>query len=62
MSLWNGIFGDESSKFVKNAQDLVFKINALEAEISKLADEDFPKKTKEFKDKIENKNKPTHKD
>jgi preprotein translocase subunit SecA len=50
MSLWSGIFGDESSKFIKNAQDIVSKINALEADISKLADADFPKKTQEFKD------------
>ena len=54
MSIWSGIFGDESSKFVKNAQDLVLKINALEADISKLTDADFPKKTQEFKDKIAN--------
>jgi len=52
MSIWNGIFGDESSKFVKNAEKIVSKINALEEVISKLADEDFPRKTQEFKDII----------
>ncbi len=52
MALWSGIFGDESSKFVKNAQKIVSEINALEADISKLADADFPKKTQEFKDRI----------
>jgi len=52
MSLWSGIFGDESSKFVKNAHEIVLKINALEASVSSLSDEDFPKKTKEFKDRI----------
>jgi preprotein translocase subunit SecA len=54
MSIWSGIFGDESSKFIKNAHEIVLKINALEADISKLADEDFPKKTQEFKDRIAN--------
>ena len=51
MALFNKIFGDESSKFIKNAQKTVSKINALEADISKLSDADFPKKTQEFKDR-----------
>ncbi len=54
MSLFSKIFGDESSKFIKNAEKIVSKINALEADISKLADSDFPKKTQEFKDKLAN--------
>jgi preprotein translocase subunit SecA len=59
MSLYSKMFGDESSKFIKNSENIVQKINALEAEISKLADEDFPKKTQEFKDKLANsENKP----
>ncbi len=52
MSLFSKVFGDESSKFIKNAEKTVAKINALEADISKLPDSDFPKKTQEFKDKI----------
>ena len=52
MSLFNKIFGDESSKFVKNAENIVSKINALEADISKSTDADFPKKTQEFRDKL----------
>ncbi len=52
MSLWSGIFGDESSKFIKNAEEIVQKINSLEDSISKLADADFPKKTFEFKEKL----------
>ncbi|OGI63464.1 preprotein translocase subunit SecA [Candidatus Nomurabacteria bacterium RIFCSPHIGHO2_01_FULL_40_12] len=53
MSLFGKMFGDESSKFIGNAQKLVAKINALEADISKLVDADFPKKTQEFKDRLE---------
>ena len=59
MSLWSGIFGDESSKFIKNIEEIVSKINSLEEPISKWADGDFPKKTQEFKDRLkeaENKN------
>jgi len=59
MSLYSKIFGDESSKFIKNTEKIVSEINALETNISKLADADFPKKTQEFKDKLsksENKN------
>jgi len=52
MSLFSKIFGDESSKFIKNAEKTVSKINALEADISKLTDSDFPKKTQEFKNRL----------
>ncbi len=52
MSLFNKIFGNESSKFIGNTKEIVAKINALEAGVSKLANEDFPRKTQEFKDKL----------
>ncbi len=52
MSLYGKIFGDESSKFIKNADKIVEKINSYEEAISKLADGDFPKKTQEFKDRL----------
>jgi len=52
MSLYSKIFGDESSKFIKNTEKIVSKINALEESFSKLADLDFPKKTQEFKDRL----------
>ena len=52
MSLFSKMFGDESSKFIGNTGPIVDKINALEANILKLADEDFPKKTLEFKDRL----------
>ncbi len=52
MSLFSKIFGGESSKFIGNTKEIVAKINALEADISKLADADFPKKTQEFKGQL----------
>ncbi len=52
MSLYSKIFGDESSKFIKNTEKIVSEINALEESISKLSDLDFPKKTLELKDKL----------
>ncbi len=52
MSLFGKIFGDESSKFLKNTKEIVDKINVLEADVSKLADADFHKKTVEFKEKL----------
>lgn len=52
MSLYSKIFGDESSKFIKNTERTIKKINDLEADIAKLPDSDFPKKTSEFKDRI----------
>ncbi|MFZ2072150.1 MAG: preprotein translocase subunit SecA, partial [Minisyncoccia bacterium] len=54
MALFNKIFGDTSSKFIKSTNNTVVKINAFEAEISKLQDSDFPKKTQEFKDRLKN--------
>ncbi len=52
MSIFSKIFGDTSTSFVNEAKKTVAKINALEADISKLKDEDFPKKTQEFKDRL----------
>ncbi|MFA6520673.1 MAG: preprotein translocase subunit SecA [Candidatus Paceibacterota bacterium] len=50
MGLFNKVFGDESSKFIKNSSKIVEKINSIEADISKWADADFSKRTQEFKD------------
>jgi len=55
MALFEKIFGDASSKFVKDADGIVKKINALEAEVSKLSDADFPKKTLELKERLNGK-------
>ncbi len=52
MSLFSRIFGDESSRFLAKNQQIVNKINALEESVFKLTDEDFPRKTKEFKDRL----------
>src|SRR3989338_11111029 len=52
MGIFSKIFGNESSKFIGNTDKIVEKINALEVDISKLADADFPKKTQEFKDRL----------
>ena len=54
MSLFGKIFGDESSKFIRSVAKIVDTINALEADVLKLADADFPKKTLEFKDRLRN--------
>jgi len=53
MSFLSNIFGDVSSKFIKNSQNIIEKVNAFEADISLLKDEDFSKKTQEFKGRIE---------
>ncbi|MEI7709092.1 MAG: preprotein translocase subunit SecA [bacterium] len=52
MSIFGTIFGDESSKFLGSIKGTVEKINALEADVSKFTDADFPKKTLEFKDRL----------
>ncbi len=52
MSLYSKIFGDTSSKFIKSTKEIVAKINAFEESMSKLANDDFSKKTQEFKERL----------
>jgi preprotein translocase subunit SecA len=52
MSIFDNIFGDTSSKFIKGTKTLVDKINSLEETISLLQNEDFPTKTEELKNKL----------
>ncbi len=54
MSIFNSIFGNETSTFLKKAEDNVKKINALEGSMKKLTDSDFRLKTIEFKDRLSN--------
>lgn len=46
------IFGDVSSKFIKEANKTVLKINSLEESFLNLQNEDFPKKTTDFKERL----------
>src|SRR3989338_473503 len=50
MALFSKIFGDTSSRWISGTRKTVDNINALEVEISKLEDVDFPKKTQEFRE------------
>jgi preprotein translocase subunit SecA len=52
MSIFSSMFGDESSKFIKDTKGIVLKINALEPDMAKLADSDIPLKTAEFKARL----------
>ena len=52
MGILKSIFGDASIKFIKNTKGIVEKINSLEEDISKYKDDDFPKKTLEFKKRL----------
>src|SRR3989344_584712 len=52
MSVFSKIFGDESSKFIGDAEKITPKINALEESFASLPDQDFPKKTIEFKERL----------
>ncbi|MFA7142229.1 MAG: preprotein translocase subunit SecA, partial [Candidatus Paceibacterota bacterium] len=49
------IFGDANEKYIKKLTPVLNKIDILEEEYSKLKDEDFPKKTQEFKNRLKNK-------
>ncbi|MEK7071397.1 MAG: preprotein translocase subunit SecA, partial [Patescibacteria group bacterium] len=52
MTIFTKVFGNFSSKFIKDAEKTITKINSLEEGISKLSNEDFPKRTQEFKDRL----------
>lgn len=52
MSIFGKLFGDESSKALKEVEPLVTKINALESVISPLSDEALKAKTIEFKKRL----------
>ena len=54
MKLLERIFGTYSSRELKKIQPIIDKINELEEECSKLKDEDFVKKTEEFKNRYNN--------
>jgi preprotein translocase subunit SecA len=50
------VFGklfDSNEKEINKLQPLIEKINNLDKEFKKLKDSDFPKKTKEFKERVE---------
>ena len=52
MKILEKIFGNANSKQLKEIRKTVAKINELEPEVKKLSDEEFPRKTAEFKEKI----------
>ncbi len=49
MKLLDKLFGSAGEKELKNIQVFVDQVNALESKMKELKDEDFPKKTEEFK-------------
>ena len=49
MSLFEKMFGNESSRYLKKVLPLVKQINDLEADLQNLADDQFPVKTAELK-------------
>ncbi len=53
MSIFTKIFGTDSERTLKEMTPLVTKINAFEAEVSKLSDEGLRNKTFEFKKRID---------
>ncbi|MBP9803184.1 MAG: preprotein translocase subunit SecA [Candidatus Pacebacteria bacterium] len=53
MSIFDTIFGDTSTKFLKKAESILAKVNNFESEVIELKDIDFPNKTKELKDRLE---------
>ncbi len=52
MKILEKIFGNANSKQLKEIRKTVAKINELEPEMKKLSDEEFPRRTAEFKEKI----------
>lgn len=54
MSFLKSILGDENKRYIKTIQPFVIAINALEEEIKKISDEQFPEETKRLKERLVN--------
>ncbi|QQR49988.1 preprotein translocase subunit SecA [Candidatus Nomurabacteria bacterium] len=54
MTFIKSLFGNADSRFSKSVAPTLTKINALEKDIQSLSDADFPRKTNEFKERIQN--------
>src|SRR3972149_4286391 len=54
MSILKKLIGDNDARFVKSLSKTVTQINDLEQDFLALTDTDFPKKTKEFKERLNN--------
>lgn len=52
MSIFKSIFGDESSKIIKNTKPIIADINAREEHMKSLSLEDFPQYTESFKQRL----------
>jgi preprotein translocase subunit SecA len=52
MELFNKIFGSTSSRFLAKQKLILDKINSIEPDFLNLSNEDFPKKTQEFKERL----------
>ena len=53
MSFFQKIFGSKNDRYLKKLRPLVQKINALEPEIEKLADEEFPQRMAEYRQAVQ---------
>src|SRR3989344_3973465 len=54
MNLLKKLIGDNDTRFINSLSKTIDRINKLESDFLSLAEDDFPKKTKEFKDRINN--------
>ena len=53
MSLFKLIFGSKNDRYLKKLRPIVRQINALEPDVQKLADEDFPVRMAEYREKVQ---------
>ena len=53
MSLFKLIFGSKNDRYLKKLRPIVREINALEPEVQKLRDEDFPVRMAEYREKVQ---------
>ena len=53
MSFFQKIFGSKNDRYLKKLRPLVQKINALEPEVEKLADEEFPQRMAEYRQAVQ---------
>ncbi len=52
MSVFSSLFGNDTTRFLKEAESVVVAVNSHEGSVQKLSDADFPNETKKLKDRF----------
>ena len=52
LKVFSKVFGNENERNLKRYRKIVLKINSFESKMENLSDEEFPKLTEQFKERL----------